>query len=189
MSILAPIDRFMAKVEKTEACWLWVGCVHPGGYGKFFVRKVQSRTILVYAHRWSYEHFIGPIPDGLEVDHLCRVRHCVNPDHLEPVTKAENVARVPKSAYGNRRGCFEVVCKRGHPRSEDNLTPDRHCRICARRFKQKSRARNVAACSSCYRFLGLRVTGVIRKHSTTGDAGGDICPGSGQPPKMEEAVA
>jgi hypothetical protein len=51
---------------------------------------------MVLAHRWAYEHFIGPIPAGLEIDHLCRVRHCVNPAHLEPVTKSENRRRQPQ---------------------------------------------------------------------------------------------
>lgn len=85
-------DRFMRKVRVNEdtGCWEWIGCVtngtmaSGGGYGRFDGR---------WAHRVSWELHRGPIPQGLEIDHLCRVRHCVNPDHIEPVTKQENAVR------------------------------------------------------------------------------------------------
>jgi hypothetical protein len=78
--------NFWAKVDKTETCWLWTGAML-NGYGKFWAGKT------VFAHRWSYERFIGPIPKGLHLDHLCRVPACVRPDHLEAVTNRENVLR------------------------------------------------------------------------------------------------
>lgn len=81
-------DRFFAKVEKTNDCWLWRAATTVG-YGVF----KRATKVLVYAHRWSYEHHVGPIPEGLHIDHLCRVRACVNPAHLEPVTLAENNRR------------------------------------------------------------------------------------------------
>lgn len=85
--------RFMAKVDLAGhgGCWLWTAAVDPTtGYGKFHIGPDQ-RTC--GAHRFAYELLVGPIPDGLVLDHLCRVRHCVNPQHLEPVTVGENLRR------------------------------------------------------------------------------------------------
>lgn len=84
-----PEDRFWAKVDKCrDGCWVWTAKGTPAGYGQFRVDGVD-----VYAHRFSYELHVGPIPDGLQIDHLCRVTSCVNPAHLEPVTGAENLRR------------------------------------------------------------------------------------------------
>lgn len=86
-------------------CWLWTAPLRNDGYGEIGSGGREGKQIL--AHRASYLSFVGPIPDGLELDHLCRVRCCVNPAHLEPVTRAEN----------NRRGLNGVLkthCKRGH---------------------------------------------------------------------------
>lgn len=70
-------------------CWIWQLKKSPAtGYGTF---RINGRDLL--AHRWSYEQHRGPIPDGLQIDHLCRVRECINPDHLEPVTPKENTRR------------------------------------------------------------------------------------------------
>lgn len=92
-SVLAPralsgIDRFLAYVNKTETCWLWLGTKCSKGYGRVKVDGASKS-----AHRVAYECFWDDIPDGLELDHLCNVRNCVNPEHLEPVTHQENVAR------------------------------------------------------------------------------------------------
>src|SRR6202030_118623 len=78
--------------EPNSGCWLWLGACNEFGYGKF--GKVK-------AHRFSYEREKGPIPDGLEIDHLCRNKSCVNPDHLEAVTHGENRRRVPHLPYGS----------------------------------------------------------------------------------------
>lgn len=75
---------FWSHVEKTDTCWLWTGRKEKAGYGKY------CGTV---AHRWAYRELVGPIPAGLTLDHLCYVRHCVNPAHLEPVTLLENVRR------------------------------------------------------------------------------------------------
>lgn len=86
-----PHERFMAFVDKGTGegtCWVWVGGLHRNGHGKF---GADGRAQL--AHRWSYEHHRGPIPEGLEIDHLCNNPPCVNPRHLEPVTHLENVRR------------------------------------------------------------------------------------------------
>lgn len=82
-------ERFFSFVDQeTSECWLWLGADQSNGYGHF---SVGRRTVL--AHRWAYERFVGPIPSGLHIDHLCRVRTCVNPAHLEAVTLTENNRR------------------------------------------------------------------------------------------------
>ena len=80
-------ERVWLKVNKTETCWLWTGSAS-GGYGTMAVHGVVNR-----AHRVVYELLRGPIPDGMVLDHLCRVTLCVNPDHLEPVPHAVNIQR------------------------------------------------------------------------------------------------
>lgn len=89
------VERFWAKVDKdgSGGCWLWTGA-STRGYGTFGVGyRAEHTHRKVYAHRWVYEHEIGPIPEGFQVDHLCFVRLCVNPAHLEAVTQQENLRR------------------------------------------------------------------------------------------------
>lgn len=125
------IDRFMKYVNKIECgCWRWTGHIHPNGYGQF-----DSGL----AHRFSYEYFVGKIPDGLQIDHLCRNRWCVNPEHLEPVTYIENQLRSPVTILSSYP--IKTHCKRGHKYDESNTRVDkkghRHCNECDRedRFK------------------------------------------------------
>lgn len=82
----------------SSPCWIFKGCKNHNGYGRITVGSSK-----VNAHRVYYEHYIGPIPDGLQIDHLCRVRECVNPAHLEPVTPKENVARALSFQVPRRR--------------------------------------------------------------------------------------
>ncbi len=85
-------DRWWARVDRTgdpAGCWLWTGALYWSGYGQF--PESMGRTVT--AHRWGYQRFVGPIPPGMELDHLCRVRTCVKFVHLEPVTHTENVRR------------------------------------------------------------------------------------------------
>lgn len=76
-------------VDEVSGCWIWQGNTN-NGKGYF---RVSHRGERIYVHRWYYERFVGPIPEGLQLDHLCRNRNCCNPEHLEPVTQAENLRR------------------------------------------------------------------------------------------------
>lgn len=117
----------MEKVREAESgCWEWFHYIESSGYAKLWVDR---RAVM--AHRFSYEFHIGPIPDGLEIDHLCRVRHCVNPWHLEPVTTAENIRRMVahREPYQHRRD----ACPNGHPYDDENTihtATGRACAIC-----------------------------------------------------------
>jgi hypothetical protein len=91
--------RFWAKVEKTDGCWFWRARIIATGYGSF---SLDGRKVM--AHRFAYELLVGPIPEDLELDHLCRVRHCVNPAHLEPVTHRENILRGMRAAAQQATG-------------------------------------------------------------------------------------
>lgn len=107
-------------------CWLWVGAVNNTGYGTFWDGE---RTVV--AHVFAYEWELGPIPEGLEPDHLCRVRHCVRPSHLDPVTHGENVRRGMAGAKNREK----THCKWGHPFDAENtyVAPGgtkRACRVC-----------------------------------------------------------
>jgi hypothetical protein len=89
---LTPLaDRLWSKVDKTDGCWLFTGALNNKGYGVIHERGKGGTNL--YAHRVSYGLLVGPIPDDLELDHLCRVTRCVNPEHLEAVTHAENMRR------------------------------------------------------------------------------------------------
>lgn len=142
----APAERFWRKVSQAGDCWLWAASLTGGGYGKFYV---GGQT--VYAHRWAYEYMVAPIPDGLQLDHLCRNRACVNPEHLDPVTQAVNIRRgKAPSAVLNQSG----TCSRGHSMDDAYLTSGgRHqCRPCksARAKKYYWRERGVEdRCLEC----------------------------------------
>lgn len=124
----APADRFWEKVSggHVVGCWNWTGATN-SGYGNFNL----GHGTWVAAHRFSYEHLIGDVPQHLELDHLCRNRACVNPWHLEPVTHAVNMQRsMAPSSVTARTG----ICRRGHVHAQVGLyvSPDgrRFCRGC-----------------------------------------------------------
>lgn len=150
-------ERFWLRVERTESgCWLWRGTVGKKGYG-YVYEPASGRDLRV--HRVAYELVIGPIPEDLELDHLCSVRSCVNPAHLEPVNHAENIhrgfLRNPQRAYGHNdsgsggrtRRYFKLFCHSGHKRTTTTIyiRPDglMECLLCKRahRLASKYRAR------------------------------------------------
>jgi hypothetical protein len=124
--------RFRQRVSfQDDGCWIWTGSRFENGYGVFALKRKQRG-----AHRIAYEYFVGPVPDGLELDHTCRVRHCVNPEHLEPVTHAENMAR--------GRWAQATHCIHGHEFTPENTRwrargNGRDCRTCVRARNRRYR--------------------------------------------------
>ena len=130
------VARFWSKVEKTEKCWLWRGAYNHDGYG---IGKLGPGSRL--AHRISYRLSGGVLQAGHELDHLCRVRHCVNPAHLEPVTHRTNMHRGNGWAGIHARA---TECPRGHPYDAENTrilrSGGRWCRTCKRNEGRAARA-------------------------------------------------
>lgn len=112
------MKRFWSKVRinPETGCWEWAGAKLDGGYARLSWPK-NGKAGHIRAHRLAYEQFVGPIPEGKVLDHLCRVRHCVNPAHLEPVTIVENIMRGDRTPPNSRK----THCKHGHPLSPSNI--------------------------------------------------------------------
>jgi len=136
-------EKFWKRVDKRspDECWLWLGPLNEDGYGERFY--VNGKRFQV--HVYSYTISVGPVPPGLQLDHLCRVRHCVNPKHLEPVTCKVNILRGVSNAALNAK---KTHCPKGHPYNSVNTYLRRGlraCRECARqRNREFSKARNKA---------------------------------------------
>lgn len=143
-------EQFFSKfvADAQTGCWLWTANKSKSGYGQF--RKTTG--INMRAHRYSYEFFRGKIPEGLVIDHLCMVKNCVNPCHLEVVTIKENTNRAIK--VNGHVNAMKTHCKQGHPYSPENTIPKmwqgvvqgRGCRTCrdaanARRYPNAKRTR------------------------------------------------
>ena len=123
------VERFWTYVVKTAGdCWEWSGGHTGDGYSCFSVSREEAYP----AHRFAYELVVGPVPEGLELDHLCRNPGCVNPAHLEPVTHDENMKRAD-NANGTRSAATH--CPKGHPYDRENTihrNGRRHCKACAK---------------------------------------------------------
>lgn len=138
-----PVRRFWSKVEVVGDCWEWQG-TKQAEYGLF---REDGKNVLAY--RWSYAFFGGVVPEGLQLDHLCRNRSCVNPAHLEPVTPRDNTLRGTGPAAKNAQ---KTHCKWGHPLSGDNLyviirkgtpNPRRACKTCIQKRSDETYRKKV----------------------------------------------
>ncbi len=141
MPATMPVEyRFWQKVNKDgplwngTPCWLWLASTS-NGYGQISVDGHDRQ-----AHRVAYEMLVGPIPQGLQLDHLCRTQICVNPEHTEPVTQRVNILR---GVGITAQAALKTECPQGHPYDEANtyVAPDgaRACRICKSVHRQRSR--------------------------------------------------
>jgi len=125
------LDNYFDNVEITESCWLWSGGLSTDGYGRFQIDGNRE-----YAHRLSYAWFIGDLPPypEVEIDHICRMTMCVNPNHLEVVLHIENCRR------GDNAQRNKITCPSGHPYNLENTLftgNQRQCRECGRqRFRK-----------------------------------------------------
>lgn len=151
------VDRFAEKVALTDSgCLEWIAGKTQGGYGTFGGSRYAKRHL---SHRWSYEYHVGPIPEGFDIDHLCRNRACVNPEHLEAVTRAENIRRA---------AVLKTHCPSGHPYDAENTyvrpgTTHRVCKACRHASDSRPRPERNAKRRAERAARGLKKPGPARK--------------------------
>lgn len=140
-------DRFWDQVTKGDSCWEWLGSTSRG-YGLFALATDDGR-VTMQAHRFAYADLVGPIPEGLQLDHLCRNRRCVNPSHLDPCDNRTNSLRGFSASALNAR---KTHCIHGHELTEENTyrKPDggRQCKPCRRETDRERRARRSGSATS-----------------------------------------
>ena len=137
------LQRFWSKVIKTGSCWEWTSS-KSNGYGQFWLNGK-----LHMVHRITYTLYKDVIPNNLTIDHLCRNRSCVNPDHLEPVTRSVNLRRGIGPEKNKARLAASISCKNGHPWNKDNTSfyvdrdgyKIRVCKTCSRIKQRKYKNR------------------------------------------------
>lgn len=143
MTGLTTQERFWAKVNKdvADGCWLWTGARVRSGYGSFGSKSEPLPSSL--PHRIAYTWLVGPIPEGMTLDHLCRARLCVNPSHLEPVTQRVNTQRSTSASAVN---AAKTHCPAGHPYDDENTyrypNGRRQCRECTNERSREWRSRH-----------------------------------------------
>jgi hypothetical protein len=144
------LERLFSKISSVDDCWIWGGGIDGSGYG---VINIDGSYFKV--HRISYEIFIGPIPSNLVVDHTCRIRNCINPGHLEPVTQKENVARALIDVPDRVQNKVGRYCQKGRHLlrqgrigeylkfKKDGVTPrvEHRCKDCDRDRKREYRSK------------------------------------------------
>lgn len=140
--------RFWAKVSKTDDCWVWFGATNSKGYGCL---GVDGRGYL--AHRVAYAEEVGPIPDGMQINHICGIKPCVRPDHLEVVDASGNIRHARGTGLMapsllSQDNSTKLICRNGHPYSPDNtyVNPQGHrvCRTCKRQSDRRRTERRSA---------------------------------------------
>jgi len=137
-------QRVEARLAKgADGCWCWTGPIQNKGYGYVSEKLPTGEWVKSLVHRLMFVWHVGEIPCGMELDHLCRNRRCVNPSHLEPVTRAENIRRGMGPLVTAQRSLRKTRCPSGHPYDEQNTLVRkngwRSCRTCSRERAQARR--------------------------------------------------